>query len=105
MKQNARSLVWWPGIDSEISLTVEHCSTCQANQRVPEKAPLHTWEWPKRPWSRIHIDHLGPFEGKTILVVVDAHSKWLEALPVASTYSFETIRFLRNLISHFGFPK
>ena len=74
MKQIARSLVWWPGIDSEISSTVEHCHTCQVNQRVPEKAPVHTSEWPTRPWSRIRIDHLGPFEGTTILVVVAAPS-------------------------------
>ena len=32
MKPIARSLVWWAGIDSEISLTVEKWNTCQVNQ-------------------------------------------------------------------------
>ena len=48
---------------------------------------MHPWEWPKRPWARIHIDHLGPFQGKTILVVVDAYSKWIESVIVPSTSS------------------
>ena len=48
------------------------------NQKSPDEAPLNPWEWPKRLWSRIHIDHLGPIEGDMTLVVVDAHSKWNE---------------------------
>ena len=55
------------------------------NQKSPDKAPLNPWEWPIRPWSRIHIDHLGPIEGKMILIVIDAHSEWIEAIPVPST--------------------
>ena len=42
-------------------------------------APLHPWEWPEKPWTRIHIDYAGPFHGKMLLVVVDATSKWIEA--------------------------
>ena len=41
-------------------------------------APLHPWEWPGKPWSRIHIDYAGPFQGRMFLVIVDSHSKWLE---------------------------
>ena len=78
---------------------------CQINQKSPSLAPLHTWEWPKRPWSRIHIDHAGPFQGKTILVVVDAHSKWIEAVPVPSTSSIATITVLRNLFATHGIPE
>ena len=25
------------------------------------KAPLHSWEWPSQPWSRLHLDFAGPF--------------------------------------------
>ena len=75
MKAIARNVVWWPGIDADLVRKVQECEPCQINQKSPTLTPLHTWEWPKRPWSRIHIDHAGPFQGKTILVVVDAHSK------------------------------
>ena len=105
MKQIARSVVWWPGIDSEIATKVDTCSACQLNQKVPARAPLNPWEWPKRPWSRIHIDHLGPYEGKMLLVVIDAHSKWIEAVTVPSTSSAATIKVLRNLIAVHGLPE
>ena len=74
------------------------------NQKSPDEAPLNPWEWPKRSWSRIHIDHLEPMEGKMILVVIDAHSKWIEAIPVPSTSSISTITVLRNLIATHGIP-
>ena len=44
----------------------------------PLVAQLHTWEWPSQPWSILHIDFAGPFMGKMFLVIVDAHSKWLD---------------------------
>ena len=40
----------------------------------------------------IHIDHAGPFIEKTFLLVVDAHSKWLEVVIVPSTSSEITIQ-------------
>jgi len=41
----------------------------------PPANPMQSWEWPTQPWSRLHIDYDG---GKMFLVVVDAHSKWME---------------------------
>ena len=73
MKMLARSYVWWPGIDSDIQRKVQHCNTCQLNRSVPSKAPLHLWEFPRKPWSCVHIDHAGPFLGKLFLVLIDGH--------------------------------
>ena len=36
--------------------------------------------------------------------MVDAHSKWLEVTPVASTFSQQVVRVLRNLFSTHGLP-
>ena len=104
MKAIARSTVWWPGVDKDIEEKVRTCQQCQVNQKSP-LAPMHPWEWPKRPWARIHIDHLGPFQGKTILVVVDAYSKWIESVIVPSTSSQATIKALRNMFATHGIPE
>ena len=53
---------------------VRDCLQCQTHQSTPQVAPLH-------PWARLHIDYAGPFEGKMILIVVDEHLKWVEAIP------------------------
>ena len=105
MKSLARSVVWWPGIYADLKDKVQSCQDCQANRKSPAPAPLHPWEWPTRPWARIHIDHAGPFLGKLFLVVVDAHSKWLEVVPVSSTTSRTTIDVLRAIFATHGLPE
>ena len=105
MKSLARSYVWWPGLDADISAVVQRCNTCQLHRPSPTKAPLHPWEWPSRPWSRLHIDHAGPFHGKMFLVVIDAQSKWLDVQIVSSTSAECTISKLRSIFTVHGLPE
>ena len=104
MKSLARSYVWWPGIDRDVEQLIQNCAECQEHKANPVKAPLHPWEIPRRPWSRIHIDHAGPFLNKMFLIVVDAFSKWLEVCIVPSTSSEATIRALRPIFATHGIP-
>jgi hypothetical protein len=105
MKSLARCYVWWPKIDSDIENVVQSCKTCQENRASPNKAPLHPWEYPKKPWSRLHIDHAGPFLGHYFLIIVDAQSKWIEAKIVPSTSAEATITVLRSLFATHGIPE
>ena len=104
MKSLARSFVWWPGIDADIETTGKVCAGCQAHQAAPPKSPLHPWEWPSKPWQRLHIDFAGPFQGHMWLIVVDAHSKWPEVLPMNSTTAPVTVRRLREVFAQHGLP-
>ena len=61
------------------------------NSPTPPVAPLQPWIWPTRPWARLHLDYAGPFEGKTILVIIDAHSKLIEAVNTANATSTTVI--------------
>ena len=76
-----------------------------SSRPLPAAAPLHPWQWPTRPWSRLHIDYAGPLDGKMFLVVIDAHSKWIEVFPVTSATAQSTVHKLRQLFSQFGFPE
>lgn len=105
MKALARSYVWWPNINAQLEELAKACSGCQQNQNMPTKAPLHPWAWATTPWQRIHIDYAGPFQNSMFLVVVDAHSKWPEVIPVSSTTSSSTIEVLRDLFARFGIPE
>ncbi|CAB3981662.1 PREDICTED: uncharacterized protein K02A2.6-like [Paramuricea clavata] len=66
--------------------------------------PLHPWEWPGHPWTRLHIDYAGPFKGEMFLVVVDAYSKWLEVHQMTSNTSTATIEKLREIFATHGLP-
>ena len=76
MKQLARSAVYWPHIDENIADLVRGCKSCAEHQNAPEKAPIHPWILPDRPWSRIHVDHVINFMGSNWLIVTDAYSKY-----------------------------
>ena len=82
MKNLARSYIWWPGIDKDIENIVTHCNNCQIHQPAPAQAPIHPWEYPNRPWARVFVDHAEPFLRKQFLLLLDAHSKWLEVYTV-----------------------
>ena len=51
-------------MDSEIEECDKQCANCQQNQHNSAKAPLHPWDYPKRPWVRLHADYAGPVKGK-----------------------------------------
>ena len=104
MKLLAHSYFWWPGLDRDIEELSTGCSVCLANRVLPKKAPLHPWEWPDKPWLRVHADYAGPVVGMYFLVITDAHSKWIEVLPTKDTSSTATISLIRNVFSHFGLP-
>ncbi len=104
MKAMARSYFWWPGLDADIENVTNSCSLCLMERQNPAKCKLHVWEFPKNVWERLHIDHFGPIQNKMYLVIVDAHSKWLEVEKVSSTSAKETISKLRPLFARFGLP-
>ena len=92
-------------MDADLVNLVRRCQPCQANRKTPPVAPLHPWEWPTRPCSRLHIDFTGNFQGETFIVLVNAHSKWPEIATVPSTFSKHAIEFLRYAFATHGLPE
>ena len=104
MKGIARSHFWWPKLDAAIEDIAKSCSTCQQMQDKPAAAPLHTWIWPETPWYRLHID-FAELDSKHFLVLVDAHSKWIEVVYMPSTTKASaTIQVLRDIFAVHGLP-
>ena len=91
---------------------VSTCEECQKTKTSPhrKKAPLSPLPIGP-PFSRIHLDHMGPLpetpEGyRHLLVVIDATTLWAEAFPVKSTTAEETADVMyREIICRFGAPK
>ncbi|XP_069356350.1 uncharacterized protein [Maniola hyperantus] len=83
-KALARSYVWFPGIDEALEAMCRACEVCAAVADAPPAHAPHMWPWPSRPWTRLHIDCLGPIAGVTYMVVVDSSSKWIEVVKMGS---------------------
>ncbi|KAJ0172395.1 hypothetical protein K1T71_001098 [Dendrolimus kikuchii] len=103
MKNIARNYVYWPYLDKHIEETCRSCDACRTVRDSPAHAPLHPWEFPLYPWQRLHAD-FADCGGKRYLIVVDAHSKWIEAIAMHSTEAHSTIIVLRSIFARFGLP-
>ena len=51
------------------------------------------------------LDFAGLLQGKMLLEVTDAHSKWPEVVVVTSTTAARTMEALRELLACFGIPR
>jgi len=74
-------------------------------QQQPLEAALHSWPPATKPWERIHTDFASPHLGWYFLIVVDAYSKYLNAISVSNTTSRQTVAILRKLCAQHGFPE
>lgn len=103
MKNMSRNYVYWPSLDRDLENLCRSCEACRAVRDAPPRAALHPWEFPLVPWQRLHAD-FAEHMGKRYLILVDAHSKWIEALPMSRTDSLTTITALMSVFSRFGLP-
>ncbi|XP_049271457.1 uncharacterized protein K02A2.6-like [Rhipicephalus sanguineus] len=105
MKSVARSSFWWPGLHGDIERVTASCHTCVQNMPMTTSAIPISWPPTTEKWSRVHIDSAGPHARSMILVVVDAHSKWIEAVPMRKANAACTVSGLRAIFCRFGVPR
>ena len=105
MKRIAQTLVWCPGLDKDVEERVQCCLECKSNQCSPPLSPLQPWKWPTRPGSRLHTDFVGPFIKHMFLIIIEAHSKWLEVHPATSMNATVTIQHMHTTFSTFRLPE
>ena len=101
-KSSARSWLWWPHMDADIEKFVKLCQQCQKHSKNPAKAPLYNWNWASEPWKRVHVDFAGSFVNKMFLIVIYAHSIWLEIQMMNSITSADLIIELKEIFCYHG---
>ena len=92
-------------MDGQIEEKCKKCYECTIRQRAPEKSPLIQWAETARPWTRIHLDFMGPYMGHQYLIVIDSKTKWLEVFVGNTTGTRFVIKCLRQIFARFGLPK
>ncbi|CAK1597918.1 unnamed protein product [Parnassius mnemosyne] len=103
-KCNARSRMWWPGIDRDIERWIGSCATCASVRAAPPRDPPAPWPPSTAPWQRVHIDYMTVGQ-RVYLVIVDSYSKWIECLFMHNgTSSNALITKLKGVFSNFGIP-
>lgn len=105
MKAVARTSVWWPRLDGDIEQMASNCPSCVQSRPMPPAKPPVNWPMTQEIWSRLHVDFAGPLNGMMILVVVDSHTKWIEAVTMSHATAEATITALREIFSRLGIPR
>ena len=70
----------------------------------PQTNSSTSMEFLEGPWRRIHVDYVGPFQGESFLIVVDAYSKWPEVVAVDDTTTDKTVDELRAIFAQWEVP-
>ena len=97
----ARTCVYWPGMEADITDYIKQCLTCIECSNLPVET-LQPHEVPPGPWVKIGVDFFQDHLGKKHLIVADYFSKFPYMFPVASTHHFKTITNLRELFAAEG---
>ena len=91
-------------VDNDKEHYVQHCDPCQRMRYMPSLAPLHPWDFTKRPWSHLHVDYAGPVNGNMLFIIVYPHTKWIDAHVTSWCASTITINKQRELFSTHDIP-
>lgn len=107
-----KSRYYWQRMYADIDVHVRTCDTCQKSKRNynNDKAPLTPLPVPSHPFSRLHMDILGPLtttseNHKYILLVVCAFTGWCECFPLKSQESTVIAQILYSeIFCRYGSP-
>lgn len=102
-RARARSLVYWPGMNADITELIRQCETCQVFAYRQQNEPLHTREVPENPWGRVGAD-LFELARRHYLVVYDAYSNFPEVEELQDVTANGVIAKLSAIFSRHGIP-
>ena len=101
--RRCRESLYWPRMSAEVRDYVSKCDICLRHRDAQPKEPLLQHEVNSRPWSRIATD-LCEIQGRTLLVVVDYYSGYIEVESLKQTTSRAVIKSLKQMFSRYGTP-
>ena len=88
---------------SELKDYISKCDICLAHRASPGKEPLLQHEFIARAWSKIGAD-LCELHGRTLLVVCDYYSNFIEVERINKVTTHGVIKALNSMFSRYGAP-
>lgn len=102
-KLNAKQLIFWPSMNSDIDNLIESCNVCLSNSNFNQREPMIPHEIPLGVWKKVGTD-IFSYNGKKYLISVDYYSKFMEVQKLNSETSFTVIDALKKIFSTHGIP-
>lgn len=101
--RRARDSLYWPRMATELKEYISKCDVCLAHRSTPGKEPLLSHELVARPWSKVAAD-LCELDGRTLLVIADYYSNFIEVARLNSVTSRSVIKEMKDVFARYGIP-
>ena len=101
--RRARDSLYWPWMTTELKEYIAKCDVCMAHRSEQSKEPIQQHEFATRPWSKVAAD-LCDLDKRTLLVISDYYSNYIEVARVASVTSRSITKELKAVFARFGIP-
>ena len=102
-KRRARDVLYWPGMNSQISDMISRCTICLQHQRQNTKEPMIPSRIPSKPWEVVATD-LFTWDKSEYLIIVDYHSRYFEVAKLPNTKSTTVITYTKSMFARHGIP-
>lgn len=102
-RMRARDVLYWPGINKDISDMISKCAVCNENRNRQQKEPMIPHEVPDRPWQKIGVD-LFELAGQKYVLMVDYYSKFFELSRLSNEKSGHVIDMMKPHFARHGIP-
>ena len=102
--RRARECLFWSRMGTELKEFISKCDVCLAHRTSQTREPLLPHEVIARPWAKLGAD-LCDLHGRTLLVVSDYYSNYIEVARLTSVTTQSVVRELKTVFSRFGIPE
>ena len=102
-KQRARSVMFWPRMNSDIDNTVKDCFTCLQYRPKHQVEQLNPHPVPDGPWQKVGVD-LFELDRKHYLIMADYYSGYPEVAPLPSLTSTAVMNVMKAVFGRHGVP-
>lgn len=102
-KARARTVVYWIGMNRDITDMIAKCHTCMDVRNINPKEPLNQTPIPEGPWQVLGSD-LFTLNNEDYLIVVDYYSKYFEVVKLENTRSKTVITHMKSMFARHGIP-
>ena len=89
---------------TELKEYIAKCDVCMAHRSEQSKEPIQQHDFAARPWSKVAVD-LCDLDGRTLLVISDYYSNYIEVARITSITSKSIIKELKAVFARFGIPE
>ena len=102
-KRLARDVLYWPGMNSQISDKIARCTICLEHQRQNTKEPMIPFRIRSKPWEMVATD-IFTWDKCEYLGIADYYSRFFKVAKLPHTTSGTVITHTKSAFARHGIP-